>query len=107
MAVLADAGEASTNACSLAAQMPRVLVLIVQAANGSTVELIRRLRVQVPATGIVVLTGQDAPAFADRVMDLGVIGYVLTDEAESELPYAIRSDRQRGCVRQPAGGRAA
>ena len=71
--------------------MPRVLVLIVQAANGSTVELIRRLRAQAPATGIVVLTGQDAPTFADTVMDLGVTGYVLTDEAEGELPYAIRS----------------
>jgi DNA-binding NarL/FixJ family response regulator len=91
MAVLADAGEASTTTCSVAARMPRVLVLIVQAANGLTVELIRRLRAQAPATAIVVLTGQDAPTFAATVMDLGVRGYVLTDEAEGELPYAIRS----------------
>ena len=91
MAVLADAGEASTNCYSVAAHMPRVLVLIVHAANGSTVELIRRLRAQAPATGIVVLTGQDAPTFADTVMDLGVTGYVLTDEADGDLPYAIRS----------------
>ena len=89
--VLVDAGEASTNTYFVAAQMPRVLVLIVQAANGSTVELIRRLRAQAPATGIVVLTGQDAPTFADTVMDLGVTGYVLTAEAEGGLPYAIRS----------------
>jgi DNA-binding NarL/FixJ family response regulator len=93
MAVIANAGElqASTDTYSVAAQMPRVLVLIVQAANGSTVELIRRLRAQAPATAIVVLTGQDAPTFADTVMDLGVSGYVLGDEAEGELPYAIRS----------------
>jgi two-component system response regulator NreC len=91
MAVLAGAGEASISAYSVATQMPRVLVLVVQAANGSTIELIRRLRAQAPATAIVVLTGQDAPTFADTVMDLGVTGYVLTDEAEDELPYAIRS----------------
>jgi two-component system response regulator NreC len=91
MVVLADAGEASTNPYSVATQMPRVLVLIVQAANGSTVELIRRLRARAPVTAIVVLTGQDAPTFADTVMDLGVTGYVLTDEAEGGLPYAIRS----------------
>ena len=91
MAVLADAGKASTNTYSVAAQMPEVLVLIVEAANGSTVDLIRRLRAQAPATAIVVLTGQDAPTFAGRVMALGVAGYVLTDEAGGELPHAIRS----------------
>jgi DNA-binding NarL/FixJ family response regulator len=91
MAVIADTAEASSDTHSVAAQMPRVLVLIVQAANGSTVELIQQLRAQAPATGIVVLTEQDAPTFADTVMNLGAIGYVFTDEAESELPYAIRS----------------
>jgi len=93
MAVIASAGdlEASAGISSVAVEMPRVLVLIVHAANGPSVELIRRLRARAPATGIVVLTDRDAPAFADTVMDLGVIGYVLTDEAEEELPSAIRS----------------
>jgi DNA-binding NarL/FixJ family response regulator len=74
MAVLADAGEASINPYSVAARMPQVLVLIVQAANGSAVVLIRRLRAQAPATAIVVFTGQDAPTFAGTVMGLGVTG---------------------------------
>jgi len=52
--------------------MPRLLVLIVQAANGSAVELIRRLP-QAPATAIVVVAGQDAPTFADAVMGLGLV----------------------------------
>jgi len=91
MAVLADTAEAPTDTQSVAAQIPRVLVLIVHAANGSIVELIRRLRAQVPATGIVVLTAHDAPTFAAAVFGLGVSGYVLTDQAEDELPYAIRS----------------
>ena len=91
MAVLADAGEASNDADSVAAQLPRVLVLIVHTATGPTIEWIRRLRARAPAARIVVVTGQDAPTFADTVMTLGVIGYVLTGESESELAYAIRS----------------
>ncbi len=91
MAVLAVAEEASTDADSVAAQMPGVLVLIVHAATGPTIELIRRLRARAPATRIVVVTGQDAPTFADTVMTLGVIGYMFTGQSESELAYAIRS----------------
>lgn len=93
MAVIANAGEleASTSTYSVAVEMPRVLVLIVHAANGPSIELIRRLRAQAPAIGIVVLTDRDAPTLADALMDLGVLGYVLTDEAGSDLPSAIRS----------------
>ena len=69
---------------------PHVLVLDLQMPGGSSVEAIRRLREQVPATEIVVLTMERSPAFAQRAIDAGAIGFVLKDRADMELPEAVR-----------------
>jgi two-component system response regulator NreC len=69
---------------------PHVLVLDLQMPGGSSVEAIRRLRQQVPATEIVVLTMERSPAFAQRAIDAGAIGFVLKDRSDIELPEAVR-----------------
>jgi two-component system response regulator NreC len=69
---------------------PHVLVLDLQMPGGSSVEAIRRLRTQVPATEIVVLTMERSPAFAQRAIDAGALGFVLKDRADIELPEAVR-----------------
>lgn len=70
--------------------VPHVLVLDLQMPGGSSIEAIRRLREQVPDTEIVVLTMEHSPAFAQRAIDAGAVGFVLKDRADIELPEAVR-----------------
>jgi two-component system, NarL family, response regulator NreC len=68
---------------------PHVLVLDLGMANGSGVDVIGRLRYQVPGTEIVVLTMHDSPEFALKALDAGAIGFVLKEYADAELPVAV------------------
>ena len=72
-------------------ERPHVLVLDLRSHRGSSIETVRRLRSQVPATEIVVLTMAASAAFAREVTAAGALGYVLKDLADSELPVAIRA----------------
>ena len=70
--------------------VPDVLLLDLRTPNGSSVNVIRRLRAQVPDTVIVVMTTEQSPVFARQALDAGATGYVHADDAPSELPDAIR-----------------
>lgn len=74
--------------------VPDVLLLDLRLPNGSGIELIGRLRAEVPATAIVVATMQDSPVSARHALDAGAIGYVLKDKSEGELALAIRRAAQ-------------
>jgi DNA-binding NarL/FixJ family response regulator len=59
--------------------------------NGSSIKVISGLRHRIPDVEIVVLTMKESPAFAQRAIDAGAVGFVLKDRADSELPDAVRS----------------
>lgn len=88
--VVAEAADLSTVARHVHGHVPHVLVLDLQMPNGSSIETIRWLRDQVPETEIVVLTMEESPLFAQRALDVGAVGFVLKDRADSELPAAVR-----------------
>ncbi len=88
--VVAEAGDVFTTVRQVTGHIPHVLLLDLRSPSGSSIELIRRLRAQVPDTEIVVVTMEDSPAFARAAIDLGAIGYVLKDNADGELPLAVR-----------------
>lgn len=69
---------------------PRVLILDLRLPSGSSVHTIQRLRAQLPHTEIVVTAMEDSPIFAQRVLDAGAIGFVLTDKADTDLLEATR-----------------
>lgn len=92
--VIAEATDLSMVARHVHGHRPHVLVLDLGLPNGSSIEAIRRLRVQVPDTEIVVMTMQDSPVFAQRALDAGAVGFVLKDRADSELPTAVRCAAQ-------------
>jgi two-component system response regulator NreC len=56
----------------------------------SGLDLIPRLREEMPATKIVVLTMQRDPAFARQALGSGALGYVIKDAADDELVRAVR-----------------
>jgi two-component system, NarL family, response regulator NreC len=70
---------------------PEVLVIDMSMSNGSSLEVIRLLRQEAPATQIVVLTLEESRVFAQAVLDAGAIGFVLKQAADSELAAAVRS----------------
>jgi two-component system response regulator NreC len=88
--VVAEAGDLPDVVRHVHGQLPDVLVLDLQMPAGSSIEAIHRLRGQVPETEIVVLTMEHSPAFAQRALDAGAIGFVVKDRADTELPEALR-----------------
>jgi two-component system, NarL family, response regulator NreC len=87
--VLAEAGDVPTAIRHVKRHLPHVLLLDLRMPNGSSIEAIRRLREEVPETQIVVATMEESPLFARHVLDAGAVGYVLKDNAETELQAAV------------------
>ncbi len=88
--VIAEAGDVPTAIRHVKRHLPHVLLLDLQMPNGSNVEAIRRLREEVPETQIVVATVEESPLFARQALDAGAVGYVLKDNADTELRAAVR-----------------
>lgn len=88
--VVAEAVDLTAVARQVQGHQPHVLVLPLGMPNGSSIEVIRRLREQEPRTEVVVLTMEDSPGFAQQALDAGAIGFVLKDSADTELPEAVR-----------------
>jgi two-component system, NarL family, response regulator NreC len=88
--VIAEAADLTTVIRHVQRHVPHVLVLDLGMPNGSSIEVIRGLREQVPDTEIVVLTMADNPGFAQQALDAGAIGFVLKDHADTELTEAVR-----------------
>ncbi len=89
--VVAEAGDFATVLVAVHGHRPSVLVLDLQMPNGSSIEMIRALREQAPATEVVVLTMEASPVFAQQALDAGAIAFVLKDHAELDLSEAVRS----------------
>lgn len=92
--VIADTADLSTATRCVRTHTPRVFVVDLRLAGGSSGEEIRRLRAQIPATEIVVLTMDESPLSAEQAIKAGALGFVLKDRADSELLPAICSVAQ-------------
>ncbi len=88
--VIAEAADLSTAVRHVHGHAPHVLVLDLQMPNGSSIDVIRRLRERATETEIVVLTMDPSPLFAQRALESGAVGFVLKDRADTELPEAVR-----------------
>ncbi len=88
--VIAEAGDLFSTIRHVKGHIPHVLLLDLQVPGGASIEVIRRLRAEVPETEIVVLTIEESPAFAQQALGAGAVGYVLKDNADGELSQAVR-----------------
>lgn len=89
--VIAEADDLASTARRVESLQPDVLVLDLRTRDGSSIDLIDRLRGRVPRTQIVVLTMEQNPGFASRALGAGALGFVLKDLADVELPAAVRA----------------
>jgi two-component system response regulator NreC len=88
--VVAEACDIATVLRHIHGHAPHVLVLDLQTPGGSSIEAIRRLHELAPNLAIVVLTMEQSPAFAQRALESGAVGFVLKDRADTDLPAAVR-----------------
>jgi two-component system response regulator NreC len=89
--VIAEADDLSAVAHHVEGQVPEVLVLDLDMPGGSSIEAISRLRERAPETGIIVMTMEGNPVFAQRAFAAGALGFVAKDLADDELPRAVRA----------------
>jgi len=102
--VVAEAGNVPDARRYVRARRPDVLVLDLNMPGGSSLTAIPEIREESPATHIVVLTMQDAPAFARQALQAGATAYVLKEAADAELVLAIRTVAGGGIYLNPALG---
>ena len=88
--VIAEAVDLSAVMRHVGRHVPHVLVLDLRLPNGSSIEMIRQLRARFPKTGVVVLTMEESPLFAQHAIDAGATGFVLKDRADTDLLIAVR-----------------
>lgn len=88
--VVAEAGDVPAASRYVRGHKPRVLVLDLNMPGESSLGAIPNLLKISRATGIVVLTMQNSPAFAREALQAGALGYVLKEAADRELVEAVR-----------------
>jgi two-component system, NarL family, response regulator NreC len=89
--VVAQASDLSSASDGVQRERPHVLVLDLGLPGGSCIDTIGQLRERIPDTEIVVLTMEHSPILAQRALTAGASGYVTKDQADSELPDALRA----------------
>jgi len=88
VAEAADGDEAYRLAC---VHRPDVLLLDLNMPGLSPLELVSRLREEVPSLDVVVLTAFDDDVYVRSLLNAGVKGYILKDEALEAVVQAIHS----------------
>jgi DNA-binding NarL/FixJ family response regulator len=86
-------GEADSPAPALAAMIarpPDVAVVDLSLQQGSGLELIKSLRLQVPAVRILVLSMHEEISDIERALRAGALGYVMKRESTGQIVAAIR-----------------
>ena len=89
--VVAEADDLTGAAAHVHGQQPHVLVLDLGMSGMSSLQTIGQLRERVPDTQIVVVTMEENPAFAQRAIAAGALGFVWKDRADTDLLEAVRA----------------
>src|SRR3954452_17048303 len=102
--VTAEARDVRTAMTLERAQHPDVLVLDLNIPGEPSLPAIPDLLEASPGTAIVVLTMQNAPAFAREALRAGALGYVLKESANAELVEAVHAATEGRTYLQPQLG---
>lgn len=75
---------------------PDVVLLDLNMPGPSPIQTVEALRVCCPAIKVIVLTAHDDDAYIQSMLNVGVAGYVLKDEAAEAVVQAILAVMQGG-----------
>lgn len=89
--VIAEADDLTGAVHHVHGQRPHVLVLDLGMSGMSSLQTICQLRERAPDTQIVIVTMDENPAFAQRALAAGALGFVCKDRADIDLPDAVRA----------------
>jgi two-component system, NarL family, response regulator NreC len=70
---------------------PDMVLLDLRLGHGDGLDLIKAIKAQYPELPILVISQHDETVYAERTLRAGAIGYVMKQEATSEVMTAIRS----------------
>jgi two-component system, NarL family, response regulator DevR len=96
MIVVGDAGNRAEALAVAARERPDVIVLDLDLADESGLDLIPELQRNDQEAAIIILTGVRDVTKRDKAMDLGARGVVLKDEGATELLNAIEKVHRAG-----------
>jgi two-component system, NarL family, response regulator NreC len=102
--VVGEAGNVADARRLVHTHRPDILVLDLNMPGGLSLPAIPQIHEASPSTQVVVLTMQDAPAFARQALRSGAAAYVLKEAADAELVLAIRAVAAGGTYLNPALG---
>lgn len=88
--VVAEASSAAEAQVAAETQQPEVLVVDLALGHDDGTELIRWFRQQQPEVRILVLSMQEEALYAERLLRLGVNGYVMKNAASTDFLGALR-----------------
>ncbi|HWF35753.1 MAG TPA: response regulator transcription factor [Solirubrobacteraceae bacterium] len=89
--VVAEAGDIQSLLQQARGHRHEVLVLDLNMPGGSSIQAISTLARIAPRTAVVILTMEQDPALMRAAYEAGASGYVLKEEAPTELVRAIRA----------------
>lgn len=84
--------EAATAHEALAAarkERPDVIILDINLEGASGLELLRRLRIEMPAVRVLMFSMHAEPIYANRALKAGAYGYVCKSASAEELTTAV------------------
>jgi DNA-binding NarL/FixJ family response regulator len=88
--VVAKASTIEDARAAVSAHAPDVAVVDLTLATEDGTELVRWIRAEHPGIAILVLSMQDEALFAERMLRLGVQGYVMKSAAAADFLTALR-----------------
>ncbi|HEX5761329.1 MAG TPA: response regulator transcription factor [Thermoanaerobaculia bacterium] len=91
--VVAEAADGVEALEKAHAVQPEVAVLDLSMPRLSGLEVVRRLREELPATRVLVLTVHEEEEYVLPIVRAGAAGYLVKDSAASELLAAVRALR--------------
>jgi DNA-binding NarL/FixJ family response regulator len=89
--VVGEAGDSATAIAIVARHQPRVVLLDVEIPGGDVTDTVTALRAKAPNTEIIILSMYDGPHLVQRLLALGIRGYLLKSVSRGELVSAIRN----------------
>jgi DNA-binding NarL/FixJ family response regulator len=89
--VVGEAGNSTSAIEVVTATQPRVVLLDVEIPGSDVTDTVKAMRQSAPNTEVVILSMYDGPHLLQRLLALGIRGYLLKSVSRTELVAAIRN----------------